>query len=303
MKLGLLSSILPNMEFRQVVDLSSRIGFQALEVACWPLEVSTRRYAGVTHLDIDSLGPDGLVRELDYAGNKNISVSALGYYPNPMSHDKQESVKAQEHIKKLIIAAGKSGVGMVGTFIGRDRYKNVEENLAEYSEVWQPIIELAEKENVKVAVENCPMLFSSDEWPGGDNLASSPAIWNEMFRLIPSDKLGLNYDPSHCVILDMDYLKPLLEYKNKIFHVHLKDTKVYRDKLDHFGRLSYPLNYMSPKLPGLGDINWGDFYSTLCDIGYTGVACIEVEDRNFEEDEDMIIKGIEIAYKNVCNYF
>lgn len=303
MKLGLLSAILENWEYSQIVDLCAEIGYEALEVACWPRGKASRRYAGVTHLDVNVLREAEIENKIQYARNKNIEISAFGYYPNAMSVNQEERELAVAHIRKLIHAAGETGIGMVNTFIGRDKYKTVEENLTLYKEIWSPIVEMAEKENVKIAIENCPMLFSRDEWPGGNNLASTPAIWHEMFQMIDSDKLGLNYDPSHCVILDMDYLKPLYQFKEKIFHVHLKDTHIMKEKLDQYGRLSYPLNYISPKIPGLGDIDWAAFSSALYDIGYNGCVCVEMEDRSFERNEEMICKGLNVAYRNMHQYF
>ena len=191
---------------------------------------------------------------------------------------------------------------MVNTFIGRDRFKTVEDNLELYEKVWTPIIKLAEEKRVRIAIENCPMIFSRDEWPGGNNLASTPAIWDDIFRRIDSGFLGLNYDPSHCVILDMDYIRPLYTYADKIFHVHLKDTHIFRDRLDRVGRMAYPLEFMAPKLPGLGDIDWARFCSALYDIHFSGSACIEVEDRNFEENDVAIRRGIALAYRNISQY-
>lgn len=302
MKLGLLSAILAEQNFREVIDLCEQIGYEAVEVACWPRGKAKRRYAGVTHLEIAEGKLNQVEKELQYARDKGIEISAFGYYPNPMSRDQEERQMAITHIKELIHAANVTGVGMVNTFIGRDKEKTVEENLAIYKEIWSPILELAEKENVKIAIENCPMLFSRDEWPGGNNLASTPAIWEELFRLIDSNKLGINYDPSHCVILDMDYLKPIYQFKDRIFHVHLKDTHIIREKLNEVGRLSYPLDYMTPKLPGLGDIDWAAFCSSLYEIGYQGIACVEMEDRAFETSEEMIRKGIQLAYRNMRQY-
>ena len=303
MKLVLLSAILAEKNFRQTVDLCTEIVFEAVEVACWPKQGKQRRYAGVSHLDVNQLSHAELEAELNYASQKNVQVSALAYYPNPLSPVEEESAAAIAHIQKLIDVAGETGIGLVNTFIGRDRFKTIEENLKLYEKVWTPIVEKAEKANVRIGIENCPMIFSQDEWPGGNNLACTPAIWDEMFRIIDSDNLGLNYDPSHCVILDMDYIKPIYRYKDKIFHVHLKDTHIFRDKLDTEGRMAYPLKYMAPKLPGLGDINWSAFCSALYDIRFDGCVCVEVEDKKFEDNEDTIRKGIELAYKNVSCFF
>lgn len=299
MKLGLLSAILADKNFRQTVDLCAEVGFKAVEVACWPNQQEQRRYAGVCHLDVNQLSLDAIETELKYAADHNVQVSALAYYPNPLSPEEEVRTTAITHICKLIDVAGATGIGLVNTFIGRNRFQTVEENLELYEKIWTPIIKEAEQANVRIAIENCPMIFSQDEWPGGNNLACTPAIWDEMFRRIDSKNLGLNYDPSHCVILDMDYLKPLYQYKDKIFHVHLKDTHIFRDKLDQVGRMAYPLQFMAPKLPGLGDIDWARFCSALYDIHYNGCVCVEIEDRNFEENEDSIRRGIELAYKNV----
>ena len=303
MKLGLLSAILDESDFRQVVDLCDDIGFRAVELACWPKGNAQRRYAGVTHLDLQKLSLEAVEAELSYAREKQVDISALCYYPNPLSPDEEERETAVEHLQLLIKTAAATGIGMVNTFIGRDKTKSTEENLLRYKEIWSPLVELAEQQNVKIAIENCPMLFSKDEWPGGNNLAASPALWDELFRLIDSKQLGLNYDPSHCVIFDMDYLKPIYRYKDKIFHVHFKDVHIDREKLDYHGRQAYPLRYMSPKLPGLGDIDWSAFCSALYDIGYEGYACVEIEDKTFEADAATVRRGIEIAHRHMSAYF
>ena len=111
---------------------------------------------------------------------------------------------------------------MVTTFIGRDQNKSVEENLKIVSEVWPPIIKHAEEKGVRIAIENCPMLFSEDEWPGGQNLMTRPDIWKEVFEILESDYLGINYDPSHFVWQMMDYIQPLYEFRAKIFMCIIK---------------------------------------------------------------------------------
>jgi sugar phosphate isomerase/epimerase len=127
------------------------------------------------------------------------------------------------------------------------------------------------------------MLFSDDEWPGGKNLAISPAVWRRMFDEIPDKNFGLNYDPSHLVWQHMDYLQPLWEFADRISHVHAKDVRIDRERLNDVGTLATPLEYHSPKLPGLGEIDWGRFFSVLGDSGYTGPVCVEVEDRAYED--------------------
>ncbi|WP_422080095.1 sugar phosphate isomerase/epimerase family protein [Ulvibacterium sp.] len=283
--LGFVSAILAEKSFREVVHFASENGFQCIEAMCWPKGgEDTRRYAGVTHIDVDTLDAqrDAIQQVLQ---EKDIYISGLGYYPNPLDPNMENASVYIEHLKKLISAAPKLGIPVVNTFIGRNPQKNVDYNLDRFKEVWPDIITLAEKEGVRIGIENCPMLFTRDEWPGGKNLAISPAIWDKMFNLIPSDNFGLNYDPSHLVWMQMDEIQPIYDFRDKLFHIHLKDVKVYKDKLDKVGILAYPLEYHSPKIPGLGDVRWRDFFSALTTVGYKGPVCIEVEDKAFEGSE------------------
>jgi sugar phosphate isomerase/epimerase len=233
----------------------------------------------------------------NYAGDRGVAISSLGYYPNPLDGDREAASVAVEHIKKLIDLSAQMGINLVTTFIGKDKTKTVEENLELFKEVWTPIIKLAEDKNVRIGIENCPMLYTRDEWPGGNNLASSPAIWREMFSLIPHNNFGLNYDPSHPYLIGASYTRPVYEFRDRIFHVHFKDIRIYQDKLDDYGHFSYPALWHSPKLPGLGGVDFGAFCSALNDIGYNGCACIEVEDRAFEGSPEAVRLGIKQSYR------
>ncbi|WP_459478860.1 sugar phosphate isomerase/epimerase family protein [Clostridium saccharoperbutylacetonicum] len=297
MKLGFVSAILDTYTFEEMIDFASENDFECVEVACWPKGKAERRYAGVTHINVDELDDNKITYIKDYCSKKNVALSSLAYYPNTLDPDLEKREAHVNHIKKLIVASNKLNIGVVTTFIGRDQNKTVEENLEIFKEVWTSIIKLAEENKVKVAIENCPMLFTNDQWPGGQNLATTPAIWRQMFTAIKSDYFGLNYDPSHFVWQQIDYIKPLYEFKDKIFHVHYKDIKVYKDKLDDVGIMATPLQYMSPKLPGLGDVNWGKYVSALTDIGYKGNTCIEIEDKAFEGSDEEIKNSLLLSQK------
>lgn len=282
MKLGFVSAILPDLSLEQVVRFASSEGFACVELMCWPAGKAERRYAGVTHVDVVGFRNSDAARVNDLLASAGVRISGLGYYPNPLAPDRKEARVYINHIKKVIRAAELLGVGVVNTFIGRDWTRSVKENWPRFMKVWPPLIQYAEDHGVRIGIENCPMLFTADEWPGGKNLATSPAIWRRMFTEIPSKNFGLNYDPSHMVWQQMDYVKPLREFAGRIFHVHAKDVRLDRDGLDEVGVLATPLQYHTPKLPGLGDVDWGRFFSVLTDTGYDGPVCIEVEDRAFE---------------------
>lgn len=302
MKLGLLSSILEGYTLEEVIDFAAKHGFDCVELACWPKEKAKRRYAGVCHLDPEEMDKERIAYVNQYCRERNVFISSLAYYPNMLDPDLDKRNTYIEHLKKLIVVSKRLGINMVTTFIGKIQDKTVEENLAVYQEVWEPIVRFAEAQEVKIGIENCPMIFSDDEWPGGQNLACTPSIWKKMFALIPSDYLGLNYDPSHFIWQQMDYIKPIYEFQDKIFHVHLKDIKIYQDKLNHVGILAAPLEYMAPKIPGLGDINWGKFISALTDIGYQGCTCLEIEDRAFEHSMEDIQKSILLSKQFINNF-
>lgn len=280
-KLGFVSAVTANLSFEATVDLAAELGYDCVEMLCWPIGKAERRYAGVTHIHVDNLNDQRISEIRSYADEKGVSISALGYYPNYLENS-TEAPRYAEHFLKIINACAELGVSIANTFIGRDQTKNLGENFKLVEKIWLPIVKHAEQKKVRIGIENCPMLFTEDEWPGGKNVATSPAIWRRLFDIFPSENIGLNYDPSHLIWQHMNHIRPIYEFKDRIFHVHIKDAKILREQLDNVGILSTPLQYHAPKLPGLGDVNWGMFFSALTDIGFNGSACVEVEDRAFE---------------------
>ena len=281
-KLGIQSAILGDLSFDEVIEFASCNGFACVELMCWPLGKANRKYAGVTHIDAGSIDNNEIDRVKKRLKESNVFISGLGYYPNPLDPDKEKSDFYIDHIKKVIDTAALLDIGIMNTFIGADPAKHDDENFERFREVWPPIIRYAEERNVKIGIENCPMYFTKDEWPSGNNLAHSPALWRKIFETIPSKYFGLNYDPSHLIWQMIDYVKPVYEFRDRIFHVHIKDARILWERINEVGILTTPLQLHTPKLPGLGDINWGRFFSALYEAGYTGSACIEVEDKSFE---------------------
>ena len=277
MNLGFVSAILPDLKLDEVFRFAATTGYKCVEVMCWPAGKAERRYAGITHIDATNV-----TDAIGLADQHRVTISALGYYPNPLCASSEEAQVYIDHLKRVISAAQKLGVNQVNTFVGRDQGRSLKENWTLFEDRWPAIIHHAESCSVRVGIENCPMLFTNDEWPGGKNLAVSPAIWREMFERIPSKHFGLNYDPSHLVWQFMDPVRPIYEFADRIFHVHAKDARVYRDRLDDVGILATPLVFHSPKLPGLGEVPWPRFFAALTDIRYRGSVCVEVEDRAYE---------------------
>ncbi|MBL8238796.1 MAG: sugar phosphate isomerase/epimerase [Bryobacterales bacterium] len=285
--LGFVSAILPDLTLEEVLAFAASNGFSCVELMCWPLGKAERRYAGITHIDVAGFSKSDAARVNDLAAKYGVSISGLGYYPNPLAPDKDEAKVYVKHLEHVIKAASLLGVPVVNTFVGRDYTLTIDENWPRFLKTWKPLIAFAEKHNVKIGIENCPMSFTKDEWPGGKNLMTSPAIWRRAFNDIPSDHFGLNFDPSHFILQHMDYLKAMREFGPKLFHMHAKDARIDRDKLNEVGVFAFPNQWHTPKLPGLGDVDWGKFFSVLTETGYKGGVCIEVEDRAYEGDLEL----------------
>jgi sugar phosphate isomerase/epimerase len=280
MQLGFVSAILPDLSLDEVVTFASDEGFACVEVMCWPPGGASRRYAGVTHVDVTTLSDDQARQVRETSRARGVAISGLGYYPNPLDPDPSHRRVVVEHLKAVIRATPKLGVGVVNTFIGRDWTRSIDDNWPQVREVWPSIVSEAKAAGVKIGIENCPMLFSKDEWPGGKNLAVSPAVWRRLFAEFSDGTLGLNFDPSHLVFQHIDYVRAIREFSKHFVHVHAKDTRIDADRLYDVGSMG--LGWHTPKLPGLGDVDWGQFFSALSDTGYNGPVCVEVEDRAYE---------------------
>jgi sugar phosphate isomerase/epimerase len=290
MKLGLLTAALPDMKLPDLVNWAADSGFGMLEIACWPVGKAERRYAGVTHIDVESLDKKKAKETRKLISGHGLQISSLAYYPNILGAEADQRQYLINHLKKVIDAADLLEVPIVGTFIGADQTKSANENLEEFARVWPEIVKFAGERGIKIAIENCPMVWEQT-WPGGQNVAYSPAIWTRMFEIIPDDNFGLNFDPSHLIWQFIDEIRPIAEFRDRIFHVHAKDMRIDREMLYQDGTLGCGFRWAIPRLPGLGEVRWPQFFAALYAIGYDYVVSIEHEDRAFEKTEDLVKRG------------
>ena len=302
MKLGFVSAILADLPLPDVLAFARAEGFACVELMCWPTGKPERKFAGVTHVDVEDFTQARADDVRALAEKHGTAISGLGYYPNVLDPDPEVSARCTAHLRKVIAAAPLLGLTNVNTFIGRDWLRSVDDNWPRFLEVWRPLIAWAEQHGVRIGIENCPMLFTRDEWPGGKNLATSPAIWRRMFGDIPSANFGLNYDPSHFALQFMDPISPLREFREKLFHLHAKDVKIHRDRLNEAGAFAEPLQWHQPRIPGYGEIDWARFMGALMEVGYDGSVCIEVEDDTFGKTLDGRIRALRVA-RNVLAPF
>ncbi|MDE0307363.1 MAG: sugar phosphate isomerase/epimerase [Albidovulum sp.] len=295
MKLGILTAPFPNTGLMDVADWAVSEGFSAIEIACWPVSAGeTRRYAGTAHIDCAGVAGDAARELADQLAGKGIRVSGLGYYPNPLHPDAEHREMVIEHLKRVVACASDMGVGIVNTFCGGDAALAVDDNWSRAQEIWPDVISYSKDKGVQLAFENCPMIFSYDEWPAGHNIAYSPRIW----RRILEDWDGgvkMNFDPSHLVYQMIDIDRFIREFGRNMVHVHAKDLMIDAEGLYERGILSAGMGWQIPRMPGLGDVDWPAFFSGLYRAGYRGPIIIEHEDRDFEGSDELVKRGFRLA--------
>lgn len=303
MKLGLLTAAFPDTPLLDVAAWAGANGFTELEVACWPRESGERRrYSGVSHIDVTRLSAGEASELVGQLGERGVTISGLGYYPNPLHPDPDHRAAVATHLGRLLEAAPLLGVGVVNTFFGADQHTTQSENLSDGRKALTDLVAMARDQGVKLAIENCPMVFSEDEWPGGHNAMYSPAAWREVFGWFDDDTLGLNLDPSHLVWQMIDIERVVREFGSRIHHVHLKDLEVDREGLYDHGIMSAGIGWQVPRLPGLGEIRWDRFFAALYRTGYDGSVVVEHEDRQFEGSDARVKAGFLLARNAVSPY-
>ncbi len=295
MKLGLLTAPFPDSDLMEVAGWTASVGMEALEIACWPARGGeARRYAGTSHIDVDGLTETQGAEIVARLSELGIVISGLGYYPNPLHADGSHRAEVVGHLKKVISAAGVMGVGVVNTFLGGDRTLSLDENWVRAQTIFRDVMAHAHASGVTLAFENCPMLFSRDEWPGGHNIAYSPRIWRRILEEW-GDDVGMNFDPSHLVWQMIDQGRFIREFGPRMVHVHAKDVMIDRDGLYENGVMSVGIGWQVPRLCGLGDVDWGGFFSDLYRVGFDGPVIIEHEDRLFEGSDEKVKRGFLLA--------
>jgi sugar phosphate isomerase/epimerase len=295
MRLGFLTAPFPDTPLMEVAAWAGANGFESLEIACWPRSTGTaRRYAGTSHIDVADLSEAQATEIVDEIASHGLAISGLGYYPNPLHPDAEVRDAAIAHQKLVIAAAARMGVPFFNTFMGGDASKHVDANWETALTIWPKIVAYANDQGVKITIENCPMIFSHDEWPGGHNIAWSPYIWRRIIEQW-GGSIGLNYDPSHLVWLMIDQERFIREFGPHILHVQAKDVEIDRDGLYERGSLSSGIGWQVPRLPGLGEANWGRIFAALWRAGYDGDVIIEHEDRDFEGNDDLVKRGFLLA--------
>jgi sugar phosphate isomerase/epimerase len=295
MRLGLLTAPFERTPLDDVADWTAANGFESIEIACWPPSSGdARRYAGTSHIDVTTLTKDRADEITGKMRERGLVISGLGYYPNPLNPDPAHRETVIGHLKHVMTAAELMDVPLVNTFMGADEAKNQDENWEEALRVWPDIVAFANDHGRKITLENCPMLFSYDEWPGGRNIATTPRMWRRILEQW-GGTIGLNFDPSHLILQMIDIPRFIREFGPHILHVQAKDLWIDREGLYERGVFSMGMGWQVPRLPGLGDVEWGPLFAALWRAGYDGDVIIEHEDRDFEKTDELVKRGFLLA--------
>ena len=296
MKLGFLTACLPDSSLEEIIAWAALNSYEALEVAAWP--ALGKRPFTATHLDVDSLDEERIEEVKALTVESGVGISSISFYDNNLHADRQERANINTHLLKCIDAAAALNVPTVGTFIGRDVYKSVAENLKEAAEVFKPIVHYANSKGVKVIIENCVMEgWHPDGYPG--NLAYSPELWEWMFSL----GLYLNYDPSHLMWLGIDPVKVIKPYIKNIVHAQAKDIQLFpklRDRYGFFGKVvnredPWDVGWWRYRVPGRGQVDWVGVTDALHEAGFEGVLSVEHEDPVWGGTPEKVKAGLKIA--------
>jgi len=302
MKIGFFTACFPELSLDEIARFAADNGFSSLEIACWPAAADRSEHVAA-HLNLDALRKgEGISEVKGLMEDLGLEISSLGYYPNNLDPDPRARDHYHTHLKKVIDAAQKLGVELVGTFVGRNPYATLDQELERFKTIFPPLVRYAEDHGVRLMIENCPASHQvmPEGFPLGINLAYAPAIWRRMFEEIRSPAFGLNLDPSHLYWLGIDHLRAIREFKERIFHFHAKDVEILPEKLYENGCLG--TGWFRYKAPGYGDIDWPEVIEGLRDIQYEGVISIELEDPVFEGSVENVKAELCLSKRKLARY-
>jgi sugar phosphate isomerase/epimerase len=301
-KLGLLTAALGQMSLQQVAVWARQAGYEALEVAAWP--VGSEHIHQAAHLDVAGFTADDAARVRDLMDGHSLTISAVTYCGNNLHCDADERDRIHRHLRACVDAAAALGVRHVTTFIGRDITLPVADNLKQAEQHLPPLARYAADRGVKLLAENCPMEgWHPDGYPA--NLAYSPELWDWMAGL----GFGLAYDPSHLPWLGIDPLDALEHalQASVVGHVQAKDIQIderARTRYGVFGKTAgrtstTDVGWWRYRVPGRGQLDWNRIIDALHAAGYDGDVAVEHEDPVWGGTLDKTLQGMQIAARTL----
>ncbi|NLP34833.1 MAG: sugar phosphate isomerase/epimerase [Clostridiales bacterium] len=246
------------------------------------------------HMSLEGMDLAELAKKVnDIIGDSGVEVTTLGLYCNPLQYEEHK-----KNLEYCIEMAPKFGASIVSTFAGALEGKKVEESIPVFGKVFRDLTKQAEDKNIKIAIENCPMGGTWDRTTC--NIGFNPKAWEMMFNEVPSDNLGLEWEPTHQMVQLIDPIPQLKEWVKKIVHIHGKDATVDMDAVRRRGIYGAE-EFVYHRTPGFGDNNWRDIISILHMGGYEGDICIEgYHDPIYGGDWEMTSQVHALNYLKWC---
>ncbi len=288
-----------DLPFEEVARLASGWGFDGLEIACWG-----------DHLDVwrGATDDDYIADRLAILERHNLKVHTISNHlkgqavcDDPIDARHRDILpdivwgdgdpegvrqRAAEEMKNTARTAARLGVKTVVGFTGSAIWKYIamfppvsdaliEAGWEDFATRWNPILDVFAEQGVRFAAEVHPSELAYDYW-----------TTKKMLEVIDRPELGINWDPSHMMWQDLDPAGFLLDFADRIYHVHAKDSK--KNLNGRNGRLSSHLPWADPRRGwdfvsvGHGDVPWERCFRNLNHIGYTGPISVEWEDAGMD---------------------
>lgn len=218
-------------------------------------------------------------------------ISSIALYGNTMCDE-----EIYNKIEILIKNASKFECDTVCMFAGGDGEKSVPDNIPLFKKKFGALAELAEAYNVKLGLENCGSGWDK----GSSNIAFCPEAWELIFDAVPSDFLGLEWEPAHQLRALVDPIPQLRRWAKKVVHVHGKDATVAWDVIKEYG-VHGSKKYIWDRTPGFGDSNWSDIFTILLQAGFEGAVDIEgYHDPVHYDDMEWTAQLVALDYLKRC---
>jgi len=217
--------------------------------------------------DLSDSAIDQILAAARNAGIRIVSIEYFG--PNHTDPDAGKRATANAEFVRALEFCHRLGCKFVGTFSGGMPSASMEDQAKAFADVFnEKYLPVCEKLDVAMGWEN---------YPNGANFASTPAAMLAVFNLVPSQRLGLEFDPSHFVRQYIDPIGVAWQFKDRILAVHAKDTEIIQPVLQQVGISGH--GWWRYRIPGQGIVNWPEFLTVLLQIQFNGGIAVEHEDQ------------------------
>ena len=277
MKIAFYTSTVGDQPAQEVIRWAKTTGFDGIE-----LDVNR-------HLS----GPEPPETIIELARSIELEVPSITLFGNLLHPDKSERKKIRSRAQAIAREAIKAKVPVLVLFAGRNEQADEETNYQDIAGFLNELAALRTDGSFRIALEN---------WPGMHKnfVATTPHGWAKLFSKVEYPNVGLEFDPSHLLWQGIDPYQAAAEFRDRIFLLHGKDTKLFPERVQSVG---YAGNWWEYRLPGRGELNWKEFLTfARSKLGFDGYVSVEHEDREYawpDGDIETRKKGLEYGLRQL----